>query len=425
MRYITQIIFSVLAVVGLSLFNLPTAAFANEGTVLIATVDDTITAGTVPYLERALKQAQATEADLFFIELNTPGGLLKATEDISRLLVESSIPTAVFVYKDAGWALSAGVYILLSADTAISHPTASIGAATPILGDGGDSDTKTINATAKWLGQLAERNNIPADLVTPFIFEAVTKSGQDAFEEGIVKVLATTTDEALAALGFLNPEIIRVEPNLADKTLNFISLPYLIPLLLSLGALGIFFMFRTGEIETIGILGVVFLLLGLWGMGSITVSTLGVLLLIVGIGLLITELMIAPGFGVVGVAGVIALVISVMTFANEPLYAPYLLSTMFYGVVGVFLAIGLIMVWLGQLSVRAQLLPIKVGSEAWYGKQLMLASDLTPTGRITIEGDSYLARSVDETSIPAGTLVKIVKIEGNTILVILADKTNI
>lgn len=413
---------SFFALVALFFFSYIPSVIAANPTVVVATVDDTITAGTVQYVERALNQAEETNAELFLLELDTPGGLLKATEDISRLLVETNIPTAVYVYKDAGWALSAGVYILLSADTAISQPNASIGAATPILGDGSDSDTKTINATAEWLGQLAERNDIPAEIVTPFVLEAVTMSGQVAYEAGVVSGLATSTEGAIAILGIESPEILYVELNIADRVLNFLSLPYLIPLLLSLGALGIFFMFRTGEIETVGILGVVFLLLGLWGMGSITVSTLGVLLLIVGTGLLITELVISPGFGVVGTAGVIALLISVMTFANEPLYAPYILSTMFYAVLGVFIAIGLIMVWFGQLSVRAQLLPVQVGSESWYGKKITLQSDLSPTGRITIEADSYIAKTNDDSVITAGEMVEIVKIEGNTILVALVTK---
>lgn len=395
---------------------------AEGETVYIATIDSEITAGTVQYVTRSLESATKNEADVFILELNTPGGLLKATEDISRSLVEATIPTVVYVYKDTGFALSAGVYILLSADISAAQPTAVIGAATPITGSGDDATQKIINASAEWLGVLAARNNRTVEEIKEFVFAASTMSGVQASEEGIVDLLASSTNALLTELGYEDATVTRVSPTWVDNLLSFLSLPFLVPLLLSLGGIGLFFMFRTGDIESIGILGVVFLLLGLWGTGAITISTLGLLLMVTGLTLLAVEFLLSPGFGIVGLAGIVALVISTVTFANEPLFPSYFASTVFYSVMGVWLALAVLMIWIGRLSVATFFQPIQVGSEVWYGKVLTLENDLTPDGRVSLEGDSYIARSIDGNPITAGTLVSIVKIEGNTIMVTLADK---
>ncbi len=397
-------------------------AFANSPLVVVATIEGEITAGTVQYVQRAVTEAEQVQADLFLLELDTPGGLLKATEDISRALVDTSIPTAVYIHKDTGRALSAGVYILLSADYALAQPNSIIGAATPITGGGENATEKVINASAEWLGVLASRNNRTVEEIKDFVFNATTMSAIEAREKGIIDDIATSNREAVEVLGFRDSVFSSVAPRWSDDVLSFLSLPFLVPLLLSLGGLGIFFMFRTGDIESIGILGVVFLLLGLWGTGAITISTLGLLLLVTGLGLLAIEFLFSPGFGVVGGAGVLALAISTVTFANEPLYPSYFGSQVFYSVLGVWAGLALIMVWIGRLSVQTMLQPIQVGREAWYGKTLVLETELSPTGRIKLEADSYIARSYDGSSIPAGSVVTIVKIDGNTILVSLANK---
>ncbi len=412
-------IFLIVVILSVSASYVPTAA-ANDDKVYIATVSGEITAGSVQYIERVLKQASQANADLFLLELNTQGGLLKATEDISRALVEATVPTAVYVYKDTGFALSAGVFILLSSDIAAAHPNAVIGAATPVTGEGGDAAEKIVNASAEWLSVLATRNDRPVEEIKDFVFTATTVSGERAYQEGVVDELATSTEQLLEILGHEGAVVTRLAPNWIDNLMSLLSLPFLVPLLISLGVIGIFFMLRTGDVESAGIFGVVFLLLGLWGMGSITVSTLGLLMLALGLAFLVIEFTFSPGFGVVGLAGVVTLIFGTITFANEPFFPNYLDSPLFYGVAGSWLALAGIMVLLGKFSADTLRKPVLVGSEAWYGKTVMLENDLNPQGRITLEGDSYIARAVDGSTLQAGNRVTIVKIEGNTILVMSA-----
>jgi membrane-bound serine protease (ClpP class) len=385
--------------------------------VVVVTIDSEITAGTLALIERAIAVAQDRNASHFIVELNTPGGLLQATERISRVMIDSSVTTVVFVHKESGWAFSAGTFILLSADVAASTPTASIGAAQPVGGGGETLDDKVVNASAAWIESLAERTDRDSTFVREFVTESRTVTGAQAHEEGLVDILANDREELLSELGLIDPVVLEVSPNIVDNILGFLSLPYLVPLLLSLGVLGIFFMFRTGEIESLGVVGVLFLLLGLWGMGAIQLSALGVILVVAGVGLLIIELTISPGFGIVGTVGAISLLFGIVTFANEPFFPSYHTQTLFYLIMGVGAGIAAIMMLLGHLSVKAMLTPVKVGREAIYGQEFDVAEALDPMGAVIVGGERYPARTLDGSSVPAGERVKVVRMEGNTILV--------
>jgi len=408
-----------LSVVGLILANV--TAFADEeGTrpVTLLTVEQEITAGTVSLVERGLRLAQQNNSSHFILELNTPGGLLKATEEISRLLIDSPLTTVVYIHKDSGWAFSAGTYILLSADIAASNPTATIGAALPVSG-GEVALDKTVEASAAWLESLVERRGFETDssLVRDLVTESKTLSGQVAYELGLIDLVAI---DRLTLLGYLNlpsDNIFLVEPTLVDEFLALASLPYLVPLLLSLGVLGIFLMFRTGELELFGLLGVVLLLLGLWGMGAIQLSVLGALLLGLGIILLLVELLFSPGFGFVGGIGLVSLVFGIVMFANEPLYPSYLLSVAFYVVLGICAGVGVIMMILGRLSYTAIRLPVAIGKEALITKKVSVLEAIDPIGAVEINGERYVARSLNGNSYSPGDQVIVEDLQGNTILV--------
>lgn len=394
-------------------------AWAEAGaTVTVLTVEREITAGTVSLIERGLRTAERNNSSHFILELHTPGGLLMATEEISRLLIDSPVTTVVYIHKESGWALSAGTYILLSADIAASTKTATIGAALPVAG-GQEAPVKVVEASVAWLMSLVERRggNVNLDLVRSLVTEAKTISGAEAVEQGLIDQVANTRLDLLLKLNLAEAQVVTVEPNLLDEALGFLSLPYLVPLLLSLGALGIFFMFRTGEVEVLGLLGVIFLLLGLWGMGAIQLSLLGTMLLGLGIILIAVELLFTPGFGVAGGMGVLCLILGILTFANEPLYPSYFQSVAFFIILGVCAGLGLIMALLGRLSYTAMLRPIAIGKEALLNQPVKVVEAISPVGAVLVGGERYVAKSESGRSYAVGTTVKVAGLRGNTILV--------
>lgn len=388
--------------------------------VFVIEVDEEIKAGTAQFVSRILSHAEEKGADVFIMKLNTPGGLLGATEEISKRLMESEVKTVVYAYRPGGWAFSAGSFILLSSDIAAGHSGVSIGAASPVGLDGEQAGEKVVNATAGWIKTLAENTAKNKDIAELLVTENLTLSGREAVEEGLIDMTADSLEELLEKLDIADADMYFYEQNFFDKILSFVSLPYLVPLLLSLGLLGLFLVFRSGEIESVGLFGIIFLLLGLWGMGSIELSIMGFLLLFLGLSLLIFEIFFTPAdFGISGIVGVVALFFGIVTFANEPFFPGYIGQTIFWVVMGVCVALGAFFVIVGNLTATALIRPVQFGPEAYRGREFVVKDDINPVGVVEIDGERWSARSSFEgEAIPSGERVKVVDLKGNTIIVI-------
>lgn len=381
-------------------------------------VDEEIKAGTAQFVSRILREAEERRVDVFILKLNTPGGLLGATEDISGMLIESDVQTVVYAHRPGGWAFSAGSFILLSADIAVAHPAVSIGAASPVGMGGEQAGEKIVNATAGWIRTLAENTGKNAEMAELLVTENLTLSGREAYEVGLIDLTSESFEGLLEELGLEDADLYLHEQNFFDKVLSFVSLPYLVPLLLSLGLIGLFLVFRSGEIESVGLLGVVFLLLGLWGMGFIELSIMGFLLLFLGLSLLMFEVFYTPAdFGISGLVGLVALFLGIVTFANEPFFPGYIGQALFWLLIGIFTATGIIFLVIGNLTTKALRRPVQFGPEVFRGREAVVKSDIDPLGVLEIDGERWSARSSDGLSIPSGSSVKIVDLKGNTLIV--------
>ena len=385
----------------------------------VVTIDEEIRAGTVQFLERSLRIAEAEGAQALLIELNTPGGLLSATEDISRLLIDSPLETIVYLNKETGWAFSAGVFILFSADTTASQPTASLGAASPILSSGGDADEKTRNATVAWIESIAARAERDPELITSFVTENRTMSGQEAYELGLIDVLAISRSDLLEQLGYAEAVVIEQQPTVVDGLFSFFSIPYLVPLLLTIGSFGLLMAFRTGEIEVIGAVSFILLLLGLWGIGSIQLSTFGVIVLVLGISLIALEVFLGGSdFGISGVIGAVSLLLGIATFAQEPFFPDVFSYGLMPALVSGFVLILGLMLALSYFTASTVRQKHQVGVETMVGKSATVHRALNPQGVILYEGERYTARLTSEqTAVAEGVPVTIVAMEGNIAVV--------
>ncbi|MCS7209389.1 MAG: hypothetical protein NZ874_07440, partial [Fimbriimonadales bacterium] len=78
------------------------------------------------YLMRAHADALKANAGAFLVLLDTPGGELQATRDITSTLLNSPIPVIVFVYPSGSRAGSAGVFITVAANVAAMAPGTNI-----------------------------------------------------------------------------------------------------------------------------------------------------------------------------------------------------------------------------------------------------------------------------------------------------------
>lgn len=146
------------------------------------------------YLMRAHADAVKANAAAFLVLLDTPGGELQATRDITTTLLNSSIPVIVFVYPSGARAGSAGVFITVSANIAAMAPGTNIGAATPVSGSGEDIPQdlkrKVMNDTIAYAKTIAKQRGRNVDWVVKAVTEAASITETEALEKRVIDVVA-------------------------------------------------------------------------------------------------------------------------------------------------------------------------------------------------------------------------------------------
>ncbi len=312
-------------VVGVSALVLPGTAIpgvhtlvAQDGREVVRVpITGTIEMGLAPFVARALDDAGATGAAAVILDIDTPGGRVDAAWQIIDAVRDASVPVYAYVNRRA---LSAGAMIALSANELYMRPGSTIGAATPITGDGEKASEKMVSALRSDFRALAQERGFDPRLAEAMVDEAVVVDGVS--EAG--KLLTLTTAEA-TELGVANGEVdgfaallevvglpaattVDVTPNWAERIVRFLTNPAVAPMLLSLGFLGLMIEIRT---PTFGVAGAV-------GLGSLAaffgahhiVRLAGIeeiLLVVVGAVLILAEVFVIPGFGIAGVLGTTAL----------------------------------------------------------------------------------------------------------------------
>jgi membrane-bound ClpP family serine protease len=131
----TNMRFLVLSLVFVA-FLMPLHAEENsisKGSVVVLPVQGMVSEAMIFFLRRALKNAEAVAAAAIVLDMDTPGGDLKATEKIVQMFSGSPIPTYTYVNSNAG---SAGALIALGTKKIYMAPVSAIGAAAPVAGSG-------------------------------------------------------------------------------------------------------------------------------------------------------------------------------------------------------------------------------------------------------------------------------------------------
>ena len=308
---------------------------AQTTSVLLVEITETIDQSTVEVMTESLKQAEAENAQAVVLLLNTPGGGLDQTFEIAALIKESTIPIIGYVSPSGAAAWSAGTFILLSTPLAVMADHTIIGSCQPIEttleGTRFINDSKIINALVEWLQERARMYGRNDTLAKLFITENRNVNETVAKTSNIIEITASSVDELLnnidgrtvttasgtVTLHTKDAKQIRYSPSIQILLLKVISNPILTSLLLMLGIFALL-----AGISSPGygaeVFGVIAILLSLIGSGF-TISTLSIIFIIIGCVLLAVEIFALPGFGAVGIGGIICLVIgSIFLIPNYP-----------------------------------------------------------------------------------------------------------
>ena len=274
--------------------------------------------GIAAFVERVVEEADAAGVEVIVFEIDTFGGRLDAATVIRDAILDTRAQTIAFVNKRA---ISAGALISLSCDQITMARAASIGAATAVDASGTKASDKVISyfkaemrATAERTGRdpkkaeamVDERIDIPG--FSSEVGRPATLTTEQALHYQIADETAETLYELQEIYDLTDAEVVYIELNWAEHTLRFLTHQIVVSILLAVAMFGLIAEVRTPGWGLGGTLALV--ALGLF-FGSHLVVRLAewneLLLFVAGLVLLVVEVAFIPGFGLVGLVGVLAM----------------------------------------------------------------------------------------------------------------------
>jgi membrane-bound serine protease (ClpP class) len=380
------------------------------GDVYFMKVDGIISSGTYKYIKKSIETAAQNDASALVIRLNTPGGLLEATRNIVQEMFASPIPIVVYVSPAGSRAGSAGAFIALAADYAIMAEGTNIGAAHPVSISGsdieGDMREKAINDTASFMRSIAENRGRNMDEAILMVTVSKSYTASEALRAGIVDGVIHDDDALLVMLeeelGLLKCVKKEITPNAKERLGFALASPDLLVIIFLLGVLMFFLEFKLPGSFIFAGIGLVCIILFLVGINIIPVNWVGMLLIVAGIALLIAELFVTS-FGLMAIAGIIALVSGLwLLFDTDKAQGVSVSITLLITVV---IIVSAVILFLGRLILRDHFKKPMLGMNSVLGQKAEVLSWEGLSGQVRVHGEIWKAES--EETLAAGDVVSV------------------
>jgi membrane-bound serine protease (ClpP class) len=392
--------------------------------VVVIDVDTSINPAVADFVEESINTAAEHDARALIIELDTPGGLLSTTRRLVKDLLGAPLPVIVYVAPSGASAASAGMFVTIAASLAAMAPGTTIGAAHPLeMGateEKGVAATKIENFTASFARTIAVQRGRNQAWVERAVRQSASLDDADALSQHVVDIVARDLPDLIAQAGgrqvmvgghaqvleLKGAPLITHEMTFKERLIDKLSDPNIVYLLMMAGLLGIYFEFAHPGVYAPGIFGVICLLLALMAFQILPIDNTGFLLLLLGIGLLTTEALI-PGYGILGVGGLIAFVLGSLLLIDTS-QSNLVVSRSAIAGVTVGLVIG--MAGLGwALAQRRK--PAVTGREGLVGEVGEIRQAVQPgaAGWIFVHGEMWRATSDQPLDIGAAARVKAVR----------------
>lgn len=416
-------------------------------------------------VSKCLTEAREQNADLVVIRMNTYGGLVNVADSIRTMIL--NYPTPIWVYID-NQAASAGALIALAADRIYMHPGGSIGAASVVDQNGQPMPDKfqsfmraTMRATAESHGQVIERiengdtirrwwrdpqtaeamvGRTVADSTT---VNVLTFTASEAVKNHFSEGTASSLEETLAQGGVETYTLTEYRPTTLDRLLAWLMNPVVQGIFVMMIVGGIYFELQSpgiGFALVVAILGAVLYFAPLYLEG--VAQNWELILFIIGLVLLAVEIFVLPGFGIAGVAGIVAVILGLSFAAIDNDLLRHLptgeitVGWIFQPILIVIIAATAALIGGLLLSKRfltgttplqrKVVLTAEMAPEQGYvshpqvaseliGQTAEVAAVLRPSGRVIIDGIYYDAIAEEGQFIPRGKQVIITRFEGGVV----------
>ncbi len=457
--------------------------------------------GLYKSIQRRTELALSEGAEYVIYEIETYGGFLESGDSISKYFILETgdkAHTVAYVYKEA---ISAGAMIAVSCQDIVMRENTIMGDCAPIqMGaklEGVEREKAESFVRATFM-RAAEANHYPKPLLKAMVSigtevyriknldtgqyefyeteqlpadekrydlknkelivksdELLTLTASKAAEYGIARAVVEDVNGALEffakrdGVQFSGPPMV-LETNWSEDMVRWLNSPVLMGLLLMVGMLGLYVEFNTPGIGLPGLVAVICFTVLIGSKYLVGLANwVEVALFVAGVLLLLIELFLIPGFGVVGFSGILCILLGLfgMLIKNPPDRIPWPQSDFdwlwfTYGVLAIFLGFTgfvILAVLLGKYIPKVGfmsgliLLPTaaKKGDEfeismtappeggqvsVKVGETGEATSRLRPAGKAKF-GEAVVDVVAEGEFIDKGTKLRIIEIHGNRVVV--------
>ncbi len=411
---------------------------------------------TSDYFVRALRAAEASDASLVVVTIDTPGGLDTAMRDMVQAILASGIPVIAYVAPSGARAASAGTFLVYASHVAAMAPATNLGAATPVQIGGpaagaeppstrpasrdetGQDDAarepttggsaverKALNDAVAYIRGLAELRGRNVAWAEAAVREGASLPADEALAAGVVDLVAAdlpqlldqldgrkvrlrTQEVQLATAGMVLNE---VRPDWRTNLLSLITNPNVAYLLMLIGIYGLLLEGYNPGVILPGVVGAISLLLALFAFQVLSVNYAGLALIALGVVLIVAESFV-PAFGALGLGGIVAFVFGSVLLLDRDVpgfsIAWQLIATM--GLAGALVLLAIV-----SFAVRARRRPVVSGVEGLLRETADAVEDFERQGLVRVHGELWTA--VSSAPVRAGQRLRVRGVDGLVIRV--------
>jgi membrane-bound serine protease (ClpP class) len=416
-------------------FGLGLSALGADGPapVLVGTIKDEINPITARYVDRVVTDAEQDGAAAVVFVIDTPGGLIDSTYQITARFLTANVPVITFVAPQGARAASAGTFITMAGHVAAMAPNTNIGAAHPVDSSGGDIQgdlrLKAENDAVAHITNIARTRGRNVQWAEDAVRKSVSVRVDEALTLNVVDLEANDVRDLLAKIDGRTVKLPTREVKLAtagapvnDDGLNpieaFLHLivdPQIAVLLFTLGTYGIIFELSNPGLIFPGIVGVIAILLAFFAFGTLDANGAGIALMIFAIILFVLEIKV-PAHGLLTVGGIVSLLIGlVILFPPLRPTLPGLRVTVDPVVIAVIVALtaGFFAFLVRQ---AARFLRMPIYRPTILGAVGVAKSDLAPEGIALVAAEDWTAVT-ESGPIPRGSKVRVKRVDGMRLIV--------